>query len=168
MALYRAKADGRGTHRFFEREMDRRLQSRRALELDLRKALATLQQAGWQLNSDNKLINTQTGKPLTVEFLMNGPLYEKIALRYQTALAKIGVAFNIYFVLAWRAGEFKVAREVLAKVMPADAAERTTRGWSAKMGWIDEPANDSTARSGTAASSSGSKARSSRIPSQPR
>ena len=40
MALYLAKEDGRGTHRFFEREMDKRLQLRRALELDLRKALA--------------------------------------------------------------------------------------------------------------------------------
>ena len=40
MALYLAKGDGRGTHRFFEREMDKRLQARRALELDLRKAIA--------------------------------------------------------------------------------------------------------------------------------
>ena len=39
MALYRAKADGRGTYRFFEPEMDARMQARRALELDLRKAL---------------------------------------------------------------------------------------------------------------------------------
>ena len=39
MALYRAKADGRGTWRFFEPEMDLRLQARRALELDLREAL---------------------------------------------------------------------------------------------------------------------------------
>jgi diguanylate cyclase (GGDEF)-like protein len=39
MALYLAKADGRGTHRFFEPEMDARLQARRALELDLRRAL---------------------------------------------------------------------------------------------------------------------------------
>ena len=39
MALYRAKADGRNTFRFFEREMDARLQARRLLELDLRKAL---------------------------------------------------------------------------------------------------------------------------------
>jgi diguanylate cyclase (GGDEF)-like protein/PAS domain S-box-containing protein len=38
MALYRAKADGRGTFHFFEAEMDRRIQARRALELDLRKA----------------------------------------------------------------------------------------------------------------------------------
>ncbi len=40
MALYLAKGDGRGTHRFFEREMDKRLQTRRALELDFRKAIA--------------------------------------------------------------------------------------------------------------------------------
>ncbi len=40
MALYRAKSDGRSTHRFFEREMDARLQARRVLEVDVRKALA--------------------------------------------------------------------------------------------------------------------------------
>lgn len=39
MALYRAKGDGRGTYRFFEPEMDARMQARRRLELDLRKAL---------------------------------------------------------------------------------------------------------------------------------
>jgi diguanylate cyclase (GGDEF)-like protein/PAS domain S-box-containing protein len=39
IALYRAKEDGRGTYRFFEAEMDARMQRRRALELDLRKAL---------------------------------------------------------------------------------------------------------------------------------
>ncbi len=40
LALYRAKAEGRGTYRFFEPEMDARMRARRALELDLRKALA--------------------------------------------------------------------------------------------------------------------------------
>ena len=38
MALYRAKAEGRGAAHFFEQEMDRRIQARRVLELDLRKA----------------------------------------------------------------------------------------------------------------------------------
>jgi diguanylate cyclase (GGDEF)-like protein len=41
MALYRAKADGRGVYRFFEPEMDSRMQARRRLELDLRKAIVT-------------------------------------------------------------------------------------------------------------------------------
>jgi diguanylate cyclase (GGDEF)-like protein len=40
MALYRAKSDGRGAHRFFEAEMDAQLQARRLMELDLRQALA--------------------------------------------------------------------------------------------------------------------------------
>jgi diguanylate cyclase (GGDEF)-like protein len=39
-ALYRAKAEGRGTIRFFEREMDKRLRDRRALQNDLRSAIA--------------------------------------------------------------------------------------------------------------------------------
>ena len=43
MALYDAKADGRGTFRFFEPEMNTRMRVRRELEMDLRKALATEQ-----------------------------------------------------------------------------------------------------------------------------
>ena len=39
LALYRAKADGGGVYRFFEVAMDARMQARRALELDLRKAI---------------------------------------------------------------------------------------------------------------------------------
>jgi diguanylate cyclase (GGDEF)-like protein/PAS domain S-box-containing protein len=39
LALYRAKADGRGTYRFFEAGMDARAQARRLLELDMRAAL---------------------------------------------------------------------------------------------------------------------------------
>jgi diguanylate cyclase (GGDEF)-like protein len=40
LALYRAKADGRGTMRYFEPDMDQRAQARRALETELRDALA--------------------------------------------------------------------------------------------------------------------------------
>jgi diguanylate cyclase (GGDEF)-like protein len=39
MALYGAKADGRGMYRFFEQEMDTRMKGRRELEMDLRQAL---------------------------------------------------------------------------------------------------------------------------------
>lgn len=39
-ALYRAKAEGRGTSRLYESGMDARMQARRLLELDLRQALA--------------------------------------------------------------------------------------------------------------------------------
>jgi diguanylate cyclase (GGDEF)-like protein len=39
LALYRAKADGRNRHRFFEPAMDAIMQARRTLELDMRQAL---------------------------------------------------------------------------------------------------------------------------------
>jgi diguanylate cyclase (GGDEF)-like protein len=39
MALYRAKAEGRNLYRFFEAEMDARVQARRGLEIDLRNAI---------------------------------------------------------------------------------------------------------------------------------
>jgi diguanylate cyclase (GGDEF)-like protein/PAS domain S-box-containing protein len=40
LALYRAKGDGRGAFCFFEPQMDAQMQERRAMEYDLRKALA--------------------------------------------------------------------------------------------------------------------------------
>jgi diguanylate cyclase (GGDEF)-like protein/PAS domain S-box-containing protein len=39
LAMYGAKADGRGTYRFFEAEMDARVKTRRSLEFDLRQAV---------------------------------------------------------------------------------------------------------------------------------
>jgi diguanylate cyclase (GGDEF)-like protein/PAS domain S-box-containing protein len=39
LAMYGAKADGRGTYRFFEAEMDAHMKARRALEFDLRQAI---------------------------------------------------------------------------------------------------------------------------------
>ena len=43
LALYRAKAEGRGCHRFFEPGMNERMQARRSIEVDLRRALALKQ-----------------------------------------------------------------------------------------------------------------------------
>jgi predicted signal transduction protein with EAL and GGDEF domain len=43
LALYRAKAEGRGVWRFFEAEMDLRMQARRQMEFDLREAVALKQ-----------------------------------------------------------------------------------------------------------------------------
>jgi hypothetical protein len=39
--------------------------------------------------------------------------------------------------LAWRAGEFRTARDVLSGMMPPTAVAATTEQWSRKMGWID-------------------------------
>ena len=40
MALYQAKSEGRGRHRFFQKDMDLKAQERRAMEADLKNALA--------------------------------------------------------------------------------------------------------------------------------
>jgi microcin C transport system substrate-binding protein len=60
---------------------------------NLRKALALLEEAGWTL--DNGQLVNHAGERMRVEYLMNGPLFEKIALRYQTQLARIGIELSI-------------------------------------------------------------------------
>ncbi len=58
LALKRAKADGRSTFRFFEAEMDARMQARRRLEIDLRRAVAEDQFVVYY----QPLVATNTGK----------------------------------------------------------------------------------------------------------
>ncbi len=66
MALYRAKADGRGTFCFFHSEMAEVVESRRILELDLRKALANEE---FELFFQ-PLVNLKSGKITTCESLL--------------------------------------------------------------------------------------------------
>ena len=73
MALYRAKADGRGAWRFFKPEMDVQAQARRGLELDLRNALAT---DAFRLFYQ-PLINLKTKRISTCEALLRWPHPER-------------------------------------------------------------------------------------------
>jgi len=66
MALYRAKADGRGTFCFFRDELAQTVESRRILELDLRKALANEE---FELFFQ-PLVNLKSGKITTCESLL--------------------------------------------------------------------------------------------------
>ncbi len=66
MALYRAKADGRGTFCFFRDELAQIVESRRILELDLRKALANEE---FELFYQ-PLVNLKSGKITTCEALL--------------------------------------------------------------------------------------------------
>jgi len=66
MALYRAKADGRGTFCFFREELAQIVESRRILELDLRKALANEE---FELFYQ-PLVNLKSGKITTCEALL--------------------------------------------------------------------------------------------------
>jgi EAL domain-containing protein (putative c-di-GMP-specific phosphodiesterase class I) len=66
MALYRAKADGRGTFCFFRDELAQTVEARRILELDLRKALL-----GEEFELFYQpLINLKSGKITTCEALL--------------------------------------------------------------------------------------------------
>ena len=73
MALYRAKADGRNTWRFFEPEMAERAQSRRSLELDLRNAMA---KEAFELYYQ-PLLNLKTKRISTCEALIRWPHPER-------------------------------------------------------------------------------------------
>lgn len=66
MALYRAKADGRGTFCFFRKEMALTVEARRILELDLRKALANEE---FELYYQ-PLVNLKSGRISTCEALL--------------------------------------------------------------------------------------------------
>ncbi|PZA09925.1 diguanylate cyclase [Rhodopseudomonas palustris] len=66
MALYRAKADGRGNFCFFRQEMAQTVEARRILELDLRKALANEE---FELYYQ-PLVNLKSGKITTCEALL--------------------------------------------------------------------------------------------------
>jgi microcin C transport system substrate-binding protein len=63
------------------------------IRANLRQALMLMQQAGYTLNG-NKLVD-KTGKPVTVELLLNGPVIERVALPYAQSLAKIGITLTI-------------------------------------------------------------------------
>ncbi len=66
MALYRAKADGRGTFCFFRDEMAQTVEARRILEIDLRKALANEE---FELFYQ-PLVNLKSGRIGTCEALL--------------------------------------------------------------------------------------------------
>ena len=66
LALYRAKADGRSTHRFFETEMDSEQRERRLIEADLRGAIAKNE----LVLHYQPLVNATDGQPTGFEALV--------------------------------------------------------------------------------------------------
>lgn len=66
IALYRAKADGRGVYRFFETEMDGKLRARKSLEVDLRRAISS----GELVLHYQPRVDTRTGRLIGVEALV--------------------------------------------------------------------------------------------------
>jgi diguanylate cyclase (GGDEF)-like protein len=66
LALYRAKSDGRDSCRFFELDMDARMQARRTMEIDLRRALALGEFEVYY----QPLVTLETGKICAFEALL--------------------------------------------------------------------------------------------------
>lgn len=61
---------------------------------NLVRALALLGQAGWVVR-DLKLVNAQSGQPLTFEILLDTPTFERIALPFVKNLERLGVTARV-------------------------------------------------------------------------
>jgi microcin C transport system substrate-binding protein len=57
-------------------------------------ALELLKQAGWVVR-DKRLVNAETGRPMTFEILINDPSFERIALPFVKNLERLGVAARL-------------------------------------------------------------------------
>ena len=67
------------------------------LRANLRKAMQLLKDAGYEVK-DGVLTNTKTGQPLTVEFLLVSPLFERIVQPYIDNLDRIGIKAKLRMV----------------------------------------------------------------------
>ena len=61
-----------------------------AVRANLRHAMHLLREAGYEVRNQ-VLINSKTGEPLTVEFLVGAPQYERIVLFYKASLERLGI-----------------------------------------------------------------------------
>jgi microcin C transport system substrate-binding protein len=63
---------------------------------NLREAVRLLGEAGWTVKSGGKRVLTNAkGEPLTVEFLIDQPVFERVVLFYKQALDRLGVQSNV-------------------------------------------------------------------------
>ncbi|GGX39476.1 extracellular solute-binding protein [Saccharospirillum salsuginis] len=60
----------------------------------LRQALGLLQQAGYELQN-GKMVNLDSGEPITFELLLYSPNFERVAIPFQENLARAGITMNI-------------------------------------------------------------------------
>ena len=65
--------------------------SRRA---NLRRALALLNEAGWQVES-GQLVHSQSGRPMRFEILLVSPSFERVVLPFKRNLERLGAAVSV-------------------------------------------------------------------------
>ena len=64
---------------------------------NLRKAVKLLKEAGWTVKN-GALVNQKTGQPMTIEFLLVSPLFERIVQPYLRNLERLGIKGSIRLV----------------------------------------------------------------------
>ena len=64
---------------------------------NLRAARALLEEAGW-VTKDRKLVNAETGEPMTVEFLYFEPTFERIYAAFARSLERLGIGVTLRLV----------------------------------------------------------------------
>ena len=69
----------------------------RGIRPNLRGAAKLLREAGWQ-TKDNKLVNTETGKPFRFQILLVSPAFERVALPYKRNLERLGINASVRIV----------------------------------------------------------------------
>ncbi len=60
---------------------------------NLREATRLLREAGYEIR-DGKLVNAKTGEPLTIDFLLVSPAFERIILFYKPSLDRLGIGMT--------------------------------------------------------------------------
>ncbi|MBM3529408.1 MAG: ABC transporter substrate-binding protein [Alphaproteobacteria bacterium] len=71
--------------------------SAEAIRDNLRQATRLLREAGFEVRNQ-KLVNTKTGEPLTVEVLIDQPTWERIVLPYRPSLQRLGIEMTVRMV----------------------------------------------------------------------
>ncbi len=69
----------------------------RGIRPNLREAAQLLREAGWQ-TKDNKLVNTETGKPFRFQILLVAPAFERVSLPYKRNLERLGIDASVRIV----------------------------------------------------------------------
>jgi microcin C transport system substrate-binding protein len=59
-----------------------------------RTGLMLMREAGYEIK-DTKLVNSKTGEPLKVEFLLNNPTFERVVLTYKLFIEALGIEVSI-------------------------------------------------------------------------
>jgi microcin C transport system substrate-binding protein len=65
-----------------------------ARRANLREAVRLLRDAGYEVR-DRRLVNSKTGEPFSIEFLLNSPAFERIVLFYKPALERLGIEVGL-------------------------------------------------------------------------